>query len=257
MKQQLQARGRMGSYAIAPGRAEHFYTPTIIDATNPAQSVSDNLNAIQSTLLNSEDKLEKKLKEIDAALAKLEAFEPWPVGCIYIAADNVNPAVKFGYGTWNLTSGGRSLVGAGGGKVLGQAGGATTVALTEANMPAHTHNVSVGNLTATVATDTQGGVRSTNTTGAHAHNVYMEGTTGSGFAATTFKPAAIGSFSSQVSTSATMDAQGNHAHTVDINHAHNVNISHGHTVGENSKGGNAAFNIESPYFVVNIWHRVA
>lgn len=253
----LPGRARSGSLATGGGQNDHFYVPSIIDADNPNQSVSDNLDSIQSTLLNFNRGYNKKMEELDAAIAKLQAFEPFPIGSVYIATDAVNPRDKFGYGNWQLTSAGRALVGAGGGKVLGQTGGSATAALTLANMPAHKHDVAVANFSGARTTTTNGGTKTTSSAGAHAHNSYLEGTVGVGFPATVVKPAAINVFSSQTVTSPTMTTEGSHTHTVNIDHNHSVDITHGHTVTENSKGSGAAFNIENPYFVVNIWYRVS
>ena len=251
-KQKLVARGRMGSYALVKGRNDQFYAPTLIDEANPSRSVTDNLDSIQSTLLNMNESTDTRLKELEKFVLELQA---WPVGSTFISLDDISPAVKLGYGNWVLVSEGKCLVGAGAGKALGQTGGQREIALSEAHMPHHTHNVTVGDLHASVVTDVQGGVRQTDGQGAHSHQIYKQAQGAGGMVTLTQNE--YSNFSYNASPGESMTTAGHHAHNVDINHAHNVNISHGHAVGEQGKGGNAAFNIENPYLVVNIWNRVS
>lgn len=72
----------------------------------------------------------------------------WPVGSIYVSADDVSPAVKFGFGTWVAFGAGRVLVGLDAGQAefdtLGETGGAKDVTLTVAHLPAHTHTLATG-----------------------------------------------------------------------------------------------------------------
>jgi microcystin-dependent protein len=69
----------------------------------------------------------------------------YPVGSIYMSANNASPATLFG-GSWTRIQG-RFLLAAGGNYALGSQGGAATVMLTVENMPAHNHGVTVGNNT--------------------------------------------------------------------------------------------------------------
>lgn len=251
MKQRLMSRRAQLREGPIKGSDKHFYVPTIIDEANPNKSVSDNLDGIQSTLLNFNEQYQKKMEDLDAKIAKLVAFEHFPVGSLYLSVDNINPRDKFGYGNWHLTSEGRALVGAGGGKVLGQWGGQYETALNEAHLPSHKHDVTVGNLSAVVATEIGGGAKTTDAGGAHNHQVAIRGSTLSGDG-TSFRSSNGGS--SQMLNSTAANA---HTHTLNIDHNHSVNISHGHAVSENYRGGNAPFNIEQPYIVVNVWQRAS
>lgn len=79
-------------------------------------------------------------------LATLASFL-MPVGHLYFATDGVNPATKFGFGTWVAFGAGRVLVGLDAGQTefdaLEKTGGAKTVTLTAAQsgVPAHGHGV--------------------------------------------------------------------------------------------------------------------
>jgi len=72
-----------------------------------------------------------------------ESFE-FPVGWLLISAVNTNPATFLGYGTWAAFGAGRVLVGLDSGDAdfdtVEKTGGAKTVTLTEAQMPAHVHD---------------------------------------------------------------------------------------------------------------------
>lgn len=255
MVQQLTARGRMGSYSLSESKSDNFYVSSGVDENNVSKSVSENLDDIQATMLNMEQVFSEKLKALEESMSKLE---PFPVGSVFISTDNINPRDKIGYGNWNLTSGGRCLVGAGDGKVLGQTGGQRDIALSEAHMPHHSHDVAVHDLHTARSTTTDGGVRGTDAQGAHRHKQFVENS--SDYFEAVRRNSGIntapGTRRSQ-EVEMTMTSEGNHNHSVDINHAHTVDISHGHTVTQNGKGGNQAFNIENPYFVVNIWQRVS
>jgi microcystin-dependent protein len=69
----------------------------------------------------------------------------WPVGSVYTSADDVSPADKMGFGVWEEFAVGRVLVGLDAGQAefdaIGETGGAKTVTLTAAQLPAHTHSV--------------------------------------------------------------------------------------------------------------------
>lgn len=69
----------------------------------------------------------------------------YPVGSIYMSANNASPATLFG-GSWTRIQG-RFLLAAGGNYALGSQGGAATVMLTVENMPAHNHGVTVSSNT--------------------------------------------------------------------------------------------------------------
>ena len=82
--------------------------------------------------------------------------EMYPVGSIYFSVKNENPSSKFG-GTWVAWGSGRVPVGVnssdGNFNSVEKTGGASTVTLTTAQIPKHTHSVS----------------GSTNSTGSHSH----------------------------------------------------------------------------------------
>lgn len=67
----------------------------------------------------------------------------FPVGAVFISAVPTNPAILLGYGTWVAFAAGRVLVGLDvtdpSFDTLEKLGGAKTVTLTTAQMPAHTH----------------------------------------------------------------------------------------------------------------------
>lgn len=74
---------------------------------------------------------------------KLES--KWPIGTAYINfSDSTNPAELLGFGTWELDSQGRVLVGKAASGTFGTIGatvGSETHTLTTAQMPSHTHGI--------------------------------------------------------------------------------------------------------------------
>lgn len=128
--------------------------------------------------------------ELQAAVDELAAAGSvalqllYPVGSIYFnASDITNPNTLFGFGTWVRAGAGRVLVDIDTGDTdfdtLGETGGAKTHALTEAEMPAHTHdtpNLSTSNRGSTSGSANRwqsdlGGSTATDSTGSGtAHN---------------------------------------------------------------------------------------
>ena len=74
-----------------------------------------------------------------AVLQVLQAV--YPVGSIYCSYSNTSPATLFGFGQWTKIEG-RFLLGANSTYSLGSTGGSATVALTVAQLPAHSHSAS-------------------------------------------------------------------------------------------------------------------
>ena len=85
-----------------------------------------------------------KFQESPTTIADtLERF--WPVGSVYLSVSSTNPAVSFGFGTWQSFGAGRCLVGVDATDAdfdaAEKTSGSKTVTLTEAQLPAHTHAV--------------------------------------------------------------------------------------------------------------------
>lgn len=162
-----------------------------------------------------------------AVLQVLQAV--YPVGSIYCSYGNTSPAVLFGFGTWQKIEG-RFLLGANSTYSLGSTGGAATVALTVAQLPAHSHgasSASAGAHTHTVSgTAASAGAHTHNASsasnGAHTHEV--DGTAASNGAHT---------------HSASSASAGAHTHTITVNsggaHTHSASSAsagaHTHTRG--------------------------
>lgn len=118
------------------------------------RSVFDgNVHVVGTTLLGDDTEVIGNLTAGDLTL--LGAFYPrsvrqiFPVGAVYLSIDSTNPATYFG-GTWQQFGQGRMLVGVGTGTdANGQSrtfssqgtGGEYTHALTESEMPSHTHSM--------------------------------------------------------------------------------------------------------------------
>ena len=64
----------------------------------------------------------------------------YPIGSLYTSTLATNPGTLLGIGTWIAFGVGQVMVGAGTGYTAGATGGATTVTLSEAQMPSHRHN---------------------------------------------------------------------------------------------------------------------
>lgn len=213
-----------------------------------------------------------------------------PVGYVYVTTDSTSPATRFGFGTWVQISG--YLVATTGGTLPLETEGSNTRTLTTANMPAHSHAVTVdsgGAHTHSVSTvsagaHTHGTNGATSSAGGHTHTL----TVGSGgihnHAAIT---ASNGSHNHTPNRASTKDAQfavftsdyptspatgavtglyfymawggantanaGAHTHTVTVGNS----STHTHTASSASVGSGQAMDIQPQHYQVRAWRRTA
>lgn len=80
----------------------------------------------------------------------------YPVGSIYISTLSTNPGTLLGVGTWSAFGAGRTLVSLDSGQTefdtVEETGGAKTHTLLEAELPAHSHSISVRHVDTTTTT---------------------------------------------------------------------------------------------------------
>lgn len=155
---------------------------------------------------------------VDPLLTGLLDIETvYPVGSIYMTLSELSPDTLFPGTTWQRLTG-RFLLGSSDGLYsLGATGGEAMVALTQSEMPSHTHT------------------GSTSTDGYHSHDFPGRSASGSyGASAESFA-------SSDNARTLSTDGGGYHTHTVSIS----------------SAGGGAAHNNMPPYLVVHMWKRMA
>lgn len=192
--------------------------------------------AATSTITNSnitDDRTEITISdEILSANSLLQQVGPllYPVGSIYTNADvATNPATLLGFGTWAQFAQGRVPVGIDTGDTdfgaPGNTGGAKSVTLTEAQMPAHTHIIDPPSVTTTNA-------------GQHRHSIGNVGSWG-----------VFG-----IRDSSTASSSGTGYTSYDGNHNHQVNIPQ---FNSGSKGSSQSHTNLQPYVVVYMWRRTA
>ena len=104
-----------------------------------------NLDDIDALLKTFEDNIADALQQV-ADLTQLVAnIQPYPVGALYYSATDDNPGVTLGYGVWAPFALGRVVVGVGTNDdstwASGDERGSETVALTEAQLANHTHDI--------------------------------------------------------------------------------------------------------------------
>lgn len=224
-----------------------------------------------------------------AVLQVLQAV--YPVGSIYCSYGNTSPDVLFGFGQWTKIEG-RFLLGANSTYGLGSTGGEATVALTVAQLPAHSHGASTASAGAHTHTIT------VNSGGAHTHSAssawagdhtHMRGSmnitgcvgaigeesgayeTGAFYRTSTLATGhgsgldyLVNFDASRAWTGAT-SSNGAHTHTITVNsggdHTHGASSAsagaHTHSITVSNTGSGQAHNNLPPYLAVNMWRRTA
>lgn len=164
------------------------------------------------------------MKVYGKLLKQLILDSTYPVGSIYMSVNSTSPATLFG-GTWSQLQN-RFLLGAGSSYTAGNTGGAATVTLTTAQMPAHTHTFT--------------GSSATTSSDSHTHTVpnTKGDNSGSGNKCESWSSAS---------------ASGRTVTTSSDSHTHTVTAK-----GTNSNtGGDGSHNNMPPYLVVYMWKRTA
>lgn len=206
----------------------------------------------------------------------------YPIGHRIYTDNSANPSTYIPVGTWALTGQGRVSVGYDAGNSSRPAGtkfGSSTVTIDVANLPAHTHGVTV-----TGGNHSHGASGSTTGAGAHSH-VASGNTSADGYHNHTAPverhplapvgpqsiPGGIawGGGNRHYQTNAGTTTDGLHSHFVSLatntvgDHAHGVNISINASGNlsmsgtSNPTGSGQALTIEQPSEVVYIWKRVS
>lgn len=224
-----------------------------------------------------------------AVLQVLQAV--YPVGSIYCSYGNTSPAVLFGFGQWTKIEG-RFLLGANSTYSLGSTGGEATVALTVAQLPAHSHSASSassGNHVHAITVNSGGWhahSASSNWAGDHAHTRGAMNITGcvgaigeesgayetGAFYRTSTLANGHGNgrdylvyFDASRSWTGATSSNGAHTHTITVNnggaHTHGASSAsageHTHSITVSNTGSGQAHNNLPPYLAVNMWRRTA
>ena len=155
--------------------------------------------------------------------------EAFPVGAVFIAVVNTDPATLLGYGTWSAFAAGRMLVGRTASDAdfdtAEETGGAKTHQLTVAEMPSHTHVQNSHN----------------HTQDAHSHVITSQTATTGG--ATSYEHG-------------TLDTSSAEAEATETTNPATATNQAATAVNQNT-GGDGAHNNMPPYIVVYMWKRTA
>src|SRR3990167_1441699 len=181
----------------------------------------------------------------------------WPVGSEFLSLVSTNPATVLGFGTWSAIGAGRVLVGQDTGDtdfdVLEETGGAKTVTLATAEIPAHTHTQDAHNHTQDSHNHTQDA--HTHTQDAHLHQTLRERSATTGAATTLI--ARTSDTSSTVDTGVnTENATATNQNATATNQAATATNQAATATNQNTGGGGAHANVQ-PYVVVYLWKRTA
>ena len=174
--------------------------------------------------------------EVDSRSVNLDAI--YPVGIVVWFAQNKNPNTLFPNTKWQYIGENKTirLANSNGSNVL-TTGGADSIQLTEAQLPAHNHSFSA------TTSSFDYGTKSTNTTGNHTHPISSDMRSYWGDS---------NHISYQPGTGRSSGAAGEHAHTVAIGaHSHTVSGTTG------SKGSGSAINVTNAYIMLMGWYRVS
>lgn len=251
-----------GTYTL-PSPAFPAVSNTLIKASDYNAVLTDIASALsqavfrdgQASFTSPQSMGNQKLTSVAAGTADTDAvnkgqlLQLFPIGAVYITANNVNPGTFLG-GTWAQIAAGRTLIGVGtlGADTYsaGATGGASTVTLSTAQIPSHNHGGATGTQS---ANHTHSG--STDAQGAHNHEPIL---TGAGNTGTDFVGGALATtqYAHGWRYPGNLSAVGNHAHNFTTG-ANSTN----HTHAISSEGGGAAHENRMPYLAVYFWQRTA
>jgi hypothetical protein len=192
-----------------------------------------------------------------------ESAEAFPVGAVFIAVVNTDPATLLGYGTWSAFGAGRVLIGRDAGDTdfdtAEETGGAKAKAIS-----AHA-GATVGNHTFTQPADHSfnevvSHTHTTDSQGAHVHDEYRNSATTGGLDGW-----GAGDTSTNTATLTGYDtgSAGGHTHTAaapagavaSFTKSHASGAVDAHSVGQAS--AHTDLNVVQPYIVVYMWKRTA
>lgn len=176
---------------------------------------------------NSQTLTNKVISGASNTLSALSAA--WPIGSAFLSVVATSPSALLGFGTWVRIAEGQMLIGQKSTDTdfdtAEETGGAKTVSIAEANLPAHVHTVDPPITTSSGQSQT------------HTHTTDLANT-GSGSSGTgAWEPGG-----SAASGSASVD------------HTHTVNIAQ---FNSGSVGSGTALSVMNPYFVIYVWKRTA
>ena len=184
----------------------------------------------------------------------------YPVGSIYInATDSTNPATLFGFGIWTAFGAGRVMVGFDSEDTdfdtAEKTGGAKTHTLSTAELPSHSHSVSI--TSGTPSNNTSGGSSRSNTGNNHRDHTHQPPSDQwlYGYISSGGTQNEWGS-SSRIGNAGATGQDQTHYHS--MTHTHSLR-SHTHSVSGNTgnAGSGSAHNNMPPFITVFMWKRTA
>ena len=209
---------------------------TLINSKDVSYVDNSNLKAtnVQAAIDGTCTKFSNDLTDLKTNLKKEILNQAYPINSVYISYSNTNPGTLFG-GTWEIIGDGRVLKGIKSG-TAGTTGGSSTVTLSTANLPAHTHTYDKANA------NTDPHVLTVAEMPAHDHQLGYNGrSTNPGYAAYKLTD-------SVESSTGTGTTGGNQGHT------HPISTTSTNT-GSAGSSTPTAINVQDPYITVYMWRR--
>lgn len=248
-----------GTYSL-PSPMFPAVSNTLIKASDYNMVLTDIASALsqavfrdgQASFTSPQSMGNQKLTSVAAGTADTDAvnkgqlLQLFPIGAVYITANNVNPGTFIG-GTWTQIAQGRTLLGVGtlgsDTYAAGATGGAARVTLSTSEMPWHNHGGGTGGPS---ADHYHWG--STDSVGAHTHTI-NEGSAapGTGGGLTSGDD-----YTNIVAYTQTTSSNGAHFHNFTTSGA-----SAGHMHNVSGEGDGAAHENRMPYLAVYFWQRTA
>lgn len=180
----------------------------------------------------------------------------YPVGSIFCSVNSTSPATLFGFGTWEQIKD-RFLLACGDTYSNNTTGGVSSVSLSVANIPSHSHTATIsasGSHTHGVGTlRVRGTLSSEDTQEAlvYADNLESTGCLSVGSQKTNF-PAFVRSGTGYVHQKIAIDAQKNQGFS-----GYTDSTTHSHSVSVTNTGSGTSHNNMPPYLTVYVWKRTA
>ena len=220
--------------------------PVIVKKTGFNLNKTDEFNVDDTNMLGTAKALKRLYDELKRKIETLDLC-PYKVGDVYVTTNNLDPSMIWQGTKWERING-RFLKGTELNELAGNLGGSNTKILSLANLPPHSHGITIN--AAGNHSHTQ--VPHSHTQPAHSHSISVELVAESGYKLT--QSVSNGNSEREANLTWHTNTAGGE-NTGGAQPAIHTSGNHTHTATISNSGSGTAFDIRPAYYTVNMWLR--